>query len=361
VEYECKKRAPAKGSLRKKMSVCYSPMLAHRTADGNIIFSDPKNIGISELKLPCGQCIGCRLNHAEGWALRMVHEAQCHEENAFITLTYSDENLPEKGNLNYEDVTKFIKKLRKLLNKTHYKIKYYRVGEYGENFSRPHYHLILFGFDFSAKLRYRGQENEYLHWRTKNGNKYFISSLLTNLWRLGHAEIGEVNYNTCMYVAKYVTKKVNGRNKESHYQRIDEFGEYIPVEPEKSSMSRRQAIGKQWLEKFSSDVYPEDTCIHDARRLKVPRYYDKWLEKNNPTLYDQVKQERENNTKQISQVDLTRTHEVKILAQKQFIRELEGDATPNAIDEKILKYNKDDSIRLHLQRKKNEKENVHCL
>lgn len=341
------------------MSVCYSPMIAFRTSEGNILFNDPTSLGISELKLPCGQCIGCRLNHAEGWAIRMVHESQLHEQNSFLTLTYSDENLPPNGNLNYGDVTKFIKRLRKVLSSTKVKIKYYRVGEYGENFSRPHYHIILFGFDFTAKLRYKSQENEHLHWRTKNGNKYYVSTLLNQLWGHGHAEIGEVNYNTCMYVAKYVTKKVNGKNKKSHYQKVLNDGEIISVEPEKSSMSRRNAIGKQWLEEFYTDIYPEDCAIHDGRKLKTPKYYDKWLEKNRPDLFEQVKLERESFTSDITQTDLTRQHEVKILAQDQFEREMDGAPTPNVIDQKILTYNKDEQTRLHL-RKKNAK-NVHCL
>lgn len=339
------------------MSVCYTPMVAYRSSEGNIIFNDPQSLG-TELKLPCGQCIGCRLNHAEGWAIRMVHEAQMHPENCFLTLTYAPENLPADGNLDYAQVTKFIKKLRKVLEKTNYRIKYYRVGEYGENFSRPHYHIILFGFDFTAKLRYRGEENQHIHWRTKNGNKYYISTLLSKLWGLGHAEIGEVNYNTCMYVAKYVTKKVNGRRKQEHYQRVNENGEIITVEPEKSSMSRREAIGKKWLEEFNSDIYPDDFAVHDGKKLKTPKYYDKWLEKNNPQLFEQIKQERESNTIVKSQIDLTRSHEVKILNQKNFVREFDGAPTTSSYDQDALTYNKTESERIH---KRIKNENVRCL
>lgn len=331
------------------MSTCYSPMKAHKDAEGNIKFNS--NGSEHTLSLPCGQCIGCRLNHAEGWAIRMVHEAQMHEENAFLTLTYAPEHLPPDGSLRYEDVTKFIKRLRKVLNKTKYKIKYYRVGEYGENFSRPHYHVILFGFDFSAQIRYRGELNCRELWRTKGEHKYYISNLLTKLWGLGHAEIGDVNYRTCMYVAKYVTKKVNGRNKSEHYQRIDQFGEMTPVLPEQASMSRKNAIGKQWLEQFWEDVYPHDHCVHDTKKLKVPKYYDKWLEKNNPALLDQIKQAREESAVQLSQDDLTRKYNTKVLTQKNFVREYDGTNTTNHLDQKILEYRKNEAMSLHLQRK----------
>lgn len=332
------------------MSTCLSPIKAHRTIDGNIQFTAKDSH--TELFLPCGQCIGCRLNHAESWAIRMTHEAQLHDQNCFITLTYNDENLPPNGSLNYDHVTKFIKKLRKVLSKTQYKIKYYRVGEYGENLSRPHYHLILFGFDFSAKLRYHGEENEHIHWRTKNGNKYYVSTLLSKLWGVGHAELGEVNYNTCMYVAKYITKKVNGRQKTAHYGGLEQ---------EKASMSKKEAIGKQWLQQYWSDIYPHDHCIHNSKKLKVPKYYDKWLEKNNPTLYGQIKQNREQSmiNSTVDQSELTRIHEVKLLEAKQGTRELEGAAPTSHIDEQILEYNKNQAEWLH-QRKKNVK-NVHCL
>jgi len=325
-------------------------MKAYKTTDGNIIFEYSSDAHV-ELSIPCGQCIGCRLNHAESWALRMVHEAQLHQENSFITLTYDDQNIPPDGNLNYEHVTLFIKKLRKVLQKTQVKIKYYRVGEYGEKFSRPHYHIIIFGFDFSAKLRYRGIENERRVWRTKDQRKYYISSLLTTLWGLGHAEIGEVDYRTCMYVAKYVTKKINGDRKQSHYERVNELGEIISVEPEKASMSRKEAIGKKWLEQYWTDVYPEDTVIHEAKRLKAPKYYDKWLEKNNPKLFEEVKSSREENTKSLDQSDLTREYEVKTLTQKSFVREYEGKQETNSYDQYMVKRLKHEAISLHKLRK----------
>lgn len=326
-------------------------MKAYKDEFGNIIFNEAsKNIHQS-MNLPCGQCMGCRLNHAEGWAIRMVHEAQLHEENCFLTLTYNDENLPPNGSLRYEDVTKFIKKLRKVLQHTKYKIKYYRVGEYGDQLSRPHYHIILFGFDFTAKLRYRGEENLRTEWRAKNGRIYYVSSLLSKLWGLGHAEIGEVNYTSCMYVAKYVTKKVNGPTREQHYQRVTNDGEIVPVEQEKASMSRRNAIGKDWLEKYWSDVYPDDSCIHETRRLKTPKYYDKWLEKNNPQLYQEIKINRETNGKTLSQDDLTRIYHSKVLTSSNYIREYDNTKNTNEIDQKILQYRLDEAITLHTQRK----------
>jgi len=163
-----------------------------------------------------------------------------------------------------------------------------------------------------------------------------------------------------MYVAKYVTKKINGQRKQEHYQRTNALGEIIPVTPEKSSMSRKEAIGKKWLEQFWTDVYPEDNVVHETRRLKTPRYYDKWLEKNNSQLFESVKMSRENNVTPTSQSDLTREYSVKVLTQQNFIREYDGTNTTNSHDEKMLSYRKNEAITLHQQGKKNVK-NVHSL
>lgn len=328
------------------MTVCYSPLKAFRDSQNNIIFDNSKGQGICALDLPCGQCIGCRLNHAEGWAVRMVHEAQLHEENSFITLTYNDENLPEGASLNYKHPQKFIKKLRKALSKTKYKdkIRFYRVGEYGDKLGRPHYHLIIFGFDFKAKLRYKGKENELSYHKSNSGNDYYESSMLTDLWDMGRCDVGEVNYNTCMYVAKYVTKKINGAQKHTHYG---------SKEPEKASMSKRPAIGYEWLKTYYTDVYNEDSVIHDGRRLRTPSSYDKWLEKNNPELYEEIKQDRENSIRKLTdQKTLTMQHENKVLSQKQFKRNLDTDVTPtNELDKRILNYHKKHTNQFHLEQK----------
>lgn len=336
------------------MSTCYYPLRILRDSENKIIFT---NDGIPSL--PCGQCLGCRLNHAESWAIRMVHESRGHDENSFLTLTYNDEHLPVHNNLDYRALTLFIKRLRKALSYTPYKnkVKYYAVGEYGEKFSRPHYHVILFGFDFSYKLRYKGIENHLTDEYQKNGKLYREYSFLNDLWSMGKCNVGDVNYNTCMYVAKYVTKKVNGRNKDSHYTKLLSDGELVEYTPEKSYMSRKNAIGKEWLTRFWSDVYPHDHVIHEARRFKVPKYYDKWLEKNDPSLYEQIKLEREDSMATLatrSQADLTRIHNVKYLNSQQSAREMEGAAPTNLIDEQILSYSKREQTTLHFKRKKNE-------
>jgi hypothetical protein len=51
-------------------------------ATGFVLFSPPHpgfsasaNIALSGLKIPCGRCIGCRLEYSRQWAMRCHHEA----------------------------------------------------------------------------------------------------------------------------------------------------------------------------------------------------------------------------------------------------------------------------------------------
>jgi len=94
---------------------CFHPLTAYRSFDGQIRFDEKRNG--EPLELPCGQCIGCRLERSREWAIRMVHEASMHEDNCFITLTYAPEYLPPDGSLVKSDFQKFMKRLRKQVKK----------------------------------------------------------------------------------------------------------------------------------------------------------------------------------------------------------------------------------------------------
>ena len=75
---------------------CYSPLQGFRSkspgsAGGfGIVFDRSLSLG-QTMSVPCGQCIGCRLDRSKSWAIRCVHEASLHDVNCFITLTYSPE------------------------------------------------------------------------------------------------------------------------------------------------------------------------------------------------------------------------------------------------------------------------------
>ncbi len=118
-----------------------------------------------------------------------------HIDNSFITLTYDDDHLPSDGSLRAADLQKFFKRLRKSLSP--HKIRFYGCGEYGEQFKRPHYHAIIFGYDFPDK-EFHSKEN---------GNPIFHSPELAKIWPFGFNTVGHVSYESAAYVARYVTKK----------------------------------------------------------------------------------------------------------------------------------------------------------
>lgn len=256
---------------------CFSPISAHQLKDelgrpGAIIFKPPRSgqrVG-RDLDLPCGQCVGCRLERSRQWAVRCVHEAQLHESNVFVTLTYSDEHLPPTGGLVYRDFQLFMKRLRK----TQPGARFYMCGEYGEQFKRPHYHACLFGVDFLDKTPYG---------KSPSGEQLYRSATLEALWPLGFSSIGTVTFESAAYVARYVMKKVTGPLAQAAYTRIDgDTGELHQVSPEFTRMSLKPGIGADWLKKYQTDVYPGDAVIINGGHAKPPRYYDRKLGETNP-------------------------------------------------------------------------------
>ncbi len=145
---------------------CYSPITAWQsikihpqTNKTTILFKPPRmySKAFNSIQLPCGQCIGCRLERSRQWAIRCVHEAELHEENCFITLTFSPENINKKGTLIKADFQKFMKRLRKkYIGKV---IRYMHCGEYGEIGNRPHHHACIFGLDFKDKIYWKNSES----------------------------------------------------------------------------------------------------------------------------------------------------------------------------------------------------------
>lgn len=220
--------------------------------------------------LPCGQCIGCRLERSRQWAIRCMHEADMHEDNCFITLTYNEENLPKNRSLQLEDFQNFMKRLRKAYD---HKIRFFHCGEYGEKLGRPHYHALLFGHDFKDRERFKNC----------NGYRLDTSDELSGLWKKGFHLVGDVTFESAAYVARYIMKKVTGEKMEDHYKGL---------KPEYVTMSRRDGIGKGWYEKFKKDVYPDDFVVVNGGLSKAPRYYDGLLDKDDHKMYEMLKERR---------------------------------------------------------------------
>uniref|UniRef100_UPI0040482461 rolling circle replication-associated protein n=1 Tax=Shewanella sp. TaxID=50422 RepID=UPI0040482461 len=181
---------------------CFYPIKGWRPRLGNkIVFNPAHGYADRPVTLPCGQCVGCRLEHSRQWAIRCVHEAQLHQDNCFITLTYNDDYLPENGTLVKRDFQLFMKRLRK---KYPHAVRYYQCGEYGSKTHRPHYHACLFGHDFKDKTLWQ---------KGSDGTPLYISSSLQDLWSsdghsIGFSTIGTVTFQSAAYVARYIMKKI---------------------------------------------------------------------------------------------------------------------------------------------------------
>lgn len=215
--------------------------------------------------VPCGQCLGCRLDWAADWALRCEKEAKCWPRNSFVTLTYSDDELPlgasTRSSVSKREFQLFMKRLRKELGEH---IRYFASGEYGDQNDRAHYHALLFNCGFDDRVP----------WRVSRGNQLFRSRTLERLWPFGFSSIGEVNHQTASYVAKYVVKKLRGSAA---------VAQYADREPPFVLMSRRPGIGEAWYRRWKDDVYPEGVVVYgEGRKRRAPRYFDKLHSRDKP-------------------------------------------------------------------------------
>lgn len=321
---------------------CYRPLDAFQCVDGVVVFSEQrKHDVVRRLTLACGQCIGCRLERSRQWAVRCMHEKQMHTSACFITVTYSDDQIPEGHELRHEDWQAFAKRLRQHIEREHIRsitsqlkltntrkgffahsdkpavdknspsneidqkkgffrfpksqkfkinfrhtnLRFYMAGEYGEQTKRPHYHAAIFGYDFPDKK----------HWRQTRGGPLYTSTRLDKLWRKGFTTIGELTFESAAYIARYITSKISGTSPEAKakakakYEYIDEHGEIKQRKKEYNRMSLRPAIGATWLQKYTADVYPEGIVIARGHKSTAPRYYDKKYADAQPLNYEDMK------------------------------------------------------------------------
>lgn len=299
---------------------CYHPLTAYARTRKNgkraIVFADDhvrpwiiKDGYLFEEKLliPCGQCLGCRIDYSREWAIRCMLEASLYDnetnpgKNYFLTLTYHDDFLPAgkllRPSLKPDDLTKFMKDLRRQLE-YHFNwqgVRFYACGEYGEKFKRPHFHIILFNMP-KLPLKY---------YRTNfEGNILYNCDFISKVWGKGHAVIGEVNFHTCAYVARYMTKKHKGE--ESDYY------ENEGIEPEFSRCSRRPGIGYQYYEEHKDRFYLSDEISvpkGDGTVLKVhpPEFYDRLYDIDSPDDMRSIKDKRKEAAENSLNQELSRT------------------------------------------------------
>lgn len=265
---------------------CYRPLKGYFSPSGAFVFS--RKDSVSMAKVPCGQCIGCRLDRSIQWAARCIHESYYHDEMCFVTLTYNEQNLPGDLSLNHEHFQKFMKKLRK--RHPDKKLSYLMCGEYGEKLSRPHYHAIIFGVDFRDTVTDERSGADYSTW---------TSSEVSELWTNGFHYIGAVTFESAAYVARYCTKKVTGKESQEHYTRVHPLtGEVLQLQPEYATMSRIPGLGNRYFHDHWEEMFDRDEVIVNGFPRTPPRYYSKLLETKCPETFERVKKDRRRRMKE---------------------------------------------------------------
>lgn len=253
--------------------------------------------------IPCGQCIGCRIQQREDWTTRIELEARQwpKEQVWFITLTYDDDHVPgmilktgeimrkvqyvwkpgEKSpesvqTLLYTDVQKFLKRLRKAYKS---RLRFFCAGEYGEQTARPHYHMILYGWEpTDLKQLYKIRHNGY-----------YTSEWMQKLWGNGQIQIAQAVPETYRYVAGYVTKKmyeIDGKKANAYY----ELGQQKPF----ACMSLKPGLGDAYYQEHKEEIWKQGyiQCTN-GKQAQIPRYYEKMMEKENPERLWRIKRNRQ--------------------------------------------------------------------
>lgn len=252
---------------------CLYPRQVGFQYDGKTIAWSPRKIDkqYSSFQLPCGKCIECRLQYAREWAVRCYHESLMHEDNCFITLTYSDEKL-ESPKLIYKHFQDFMKRLRdKYTVSEETRIGVFVTGEYGDEKKRPHWHAIIFNWRPPDCVYYRSNDR---------GDRIYTSKILDELWGYNDPdkrpnEIGDVTLDSAGYVARYAAKKLTHGKDQDH--------EYQPI----SKKSSKNAIGKKYLETYWRTVFNSGCVVVDGVTHTIPRYYEKWLKKHKPMEWEE--------------------------------------------------------------------------
>lgn len=258
-----------------------------RQPSGREHYSEPMTVA-------CRKCISCQLSKSSEWAVRSMNEAYLYSANTFITLTYRNSSLPlvpgtSVPTLHHPHWQQFMKDLRRNVTgvdevphwkagqfnaktgrpypDTHTPIRFYMAGEYGSKRGRPHFHALLFNYQF-PDLRF--------HRKTKQGFNVYRSAILEDLWPHGFSEVGEVTFKSAAYVARYIMEKKYGDDAFAKYcAAIDsKTGELLFRSPEYNQPSTSPGLGRGWIERFSTQVLTHDAVFLDGRSFRPPRYYD---------------------------------------------------------------------------------------
>lgn len=229
---------------------CYRPLRLVKRLDGEAF--------ASELFVPCGKCYACLQNKQQDWVNRMVEEQKNAVTSYFVTITYSEENVPlctyfdpdscvnrQVLTLSKEHLQKFMKRFRKQLPG---KCRFFACGEYGSHTIRPHYHLCLF---FDSEVNHES-----------------IDQILQCTWKYGFTSVSPLNESRMAYCAKYIVK--GGKYPEHALKPF-------------CLMSRKPGIGEQYIDKETYNYHLTHPFLVKQNGIKqrLPRYYKTKMSLNN--------------------------------------------------------------------------------
>lgn len=239
----------------------------------------------------CGQCYGCRFRKKRDWAIRLTHESEMHEDKCFLTLTFNDENLPKNQSLDKKFISDFIKCLREdMRRKKLPKIRYFLCGEYGSicnlcgngkkhckcknntyTLGRPHYHAIIFGYDFADR-------NKPIAKTPSGHTLYEGNELLNSNWKYGFSTVGSVTIDSCRYVSHYILKKSDLQNKQEFEK--ENPGKIMEFSTMSKGRGENKGIGYRYYSKHLSPTYKEgyglefrDKTMYKDIPVSLPKYY----------------------------------------------------------------------------------------
>jgi len=194
-------------------------------------------ITLNGRKVPCGQCMNCRINRQRGHIGKiLLEEAYAPNNSSFLTLTYNEEHLPENGTLIRSDLNAYLNRIRV---GSLGKIRYFAVGEYGTDKIRPHYHLILFGVPADVWEPYLAKK-----WNDSTGEP------------LGFTSVGDLRPGGAAYIAGYCTKKLTRKDDPRLEGKTPEF----------ALMSKRPPLGAAGMNHI------RDLCQTKSGALALTKY-----------------------------------------------------------------------------------------
>ena len=234
-------------------------------------------ISINAGLVGCGQCLACRINKRREWVHRIMLESSVRGDNAFVTLSYNDENLPRledgRGNLVPKDMQDWLKRFRKSIEPI--KVRYYGVGEYGDDTERPHFHFALFNYPSCVRGITYGGNPKLIYDEERHKTRTFccaVCDAVYRSWGKGAVVLGTLTEDSANYIAGYVVKKM------TRPEDIRLEGRH----PEFARMSLRPGIGSDAMHDVASTVLEFDlvesqgdvpsALRHGTRLLPLGRY-----------------------------------------------------------------------------------------